>query len=271
MAKVAKLYPDEVVNFYVQSPVIRTPTDKYLDMLEDMELLVKEHGKFVTATQIPKYLETGSDLMKFGERLISSHGQNVYSITEWVDVVKNRMTIEQVNEVSSKSKVGTHSNHSTWTPKAFFSAVGRHRPDWLAITQELISVFDTENEQKKIDEIYAKFEPGRIELVTSKLIEEGNFLAIEMPYKWAHITTWDDIYRYYEEVGIDTHQTEVIELQKNGNLVLSTGKKLVALIGIENTVVIETSDSILICPRNQANKVKEVNDILKTRGKKELL
>jgi mannose-1-phosphate guanylyltransferase len=271
MAKVAAKYPDEVVNFYVQSPIIRTPIDKYLDMLEGMEVLVRKYNKFVTGTQIPRYVETGSDLMKLSDRVESINGLEVYNVTEWYNVVKDRMSIEQVREISNNNKIGTHCNHGTWTPKAFFEAIEKYRPDWNQVTNELKAIFGSEDEQQKINEIYAKFEPGRIELVTSQLIEAGQYQAVVVPYKWSHITTWDDIYRYYQEVGIDTHQTDVIEIQKNGNLVLSLNKKVIALVGIENMIVIDMEDALLICPRDQANKVKEVNDILKTRGYKELL
>ncbi len=271
MAKVAAKHPDDVVYFYVQSPIIRTPSEKYLDMIEGMEQLVLKHNKLVTGTQIPKYTETGSDLMQLGAQVEAINGLSVYEIEKFFDVVKDRWTKDEVVEVSEKHRVGTHTNHYTWRPEPFFEAVKKYRPDWYKVTQKLLDAFGKPNEQELINKIYSEYEPGRAELLTRELMNNNQVIAVVVPYRWAHITTWDDVYRYYLEENIETHQTEVIEIQKDGNLVLSSSKKLVALVGIENMVIIETDDALLICPRDQANKVKEVNDILKTRGYKELL
>lgn len=271
MAKVAHRYPNEVVMFYVQAVCTRNPADRFLDMIETMEELVRTEGKLVTGTQIPKYVETGSDLMKLGSIRAVNRNMTAYSIDGWVDVVKERMTAEQVSALSKLYTLGTHCNHWTWTPTAFFQAVKEHRPDWYQVTQKIINVFGLPDEQEQINTLYSEFEPGRIELMTRELIPQQKVQAVMLPYKWFHITTWDDVYRYYQEQGIDTKQTEVIEVQQNGNLVLSQNKKLVALISVENMVIIETSDSILVCPRDKANKVKEITDQLKTRGYQEYL
>ena len=195
----------------------------------------------------------------------------VHQIVDFVDVVKDRMSLEQVTEISNSCEVGTHSNHCTWTPTKLLEAIKKYRPHWYEILMEIQSVFGTENESEKIARIYEKFEPGRIELVTKILMKRGEVQAVVLPYKWFHITTWDDVARYYIDEAIETHQTEVIEVESKDNLVLSDTKKLVALIGIKDMIVIETPDSILIVPKEMANKVKEVHDILTTRGEEDYL
>lgn len=271
MLKIKQKFPDEVVMFYVQTPITRNPTDKYLDMIETMEELVKTEGKLVTGTNIPRYVETGSDLLKLGEGNTHKNGHVFHEVTGFVDVVKDRMTHEQVETIMKNSVVGTHCNHNTWTPNSLLAAIQELRPDWYEILMRIENEFGKENEESNIEEIYAEFEPGRIELITRELMKQGKVLAVVLPYKWTHITTWNDVASYYKDEAIPTHQTQVIEVDSTNNLVLSDTKKLVALIGLENIAVIETPDSILIVPKNQANKVKEVHDILKTRGEEEYL
>ena len=38
-------------------------------------------------------------------------------------------------------------------------------------------------------EAYGRFEPGRIELLTTELIKEKQVIAIGLPFDWSHITT----------------------------------------------------------------------------------
>ncbi|MFA5894418.1 MAG: sugar phosphate nucleotidyltransferase [Candidatus Shapirobacteria bacterium] len=262
MAKVAAKYPDEVVYFYVQAVCTREPAEKFLDMIEEMEKLVNKEGKLVTGTILPKYIETGSDLMKLGDKQELGKGMNAYQIKEFINVVKERMTMEQVGEIARNNTVGTHTNHLTWKPKLFFEAVKKYRPDWLAVVEELKAVFGKENEKELVAEIYAKFEKGRVELMTTELIKDGLMMAVELPFDWAHITTWDDVYRYRRSRGLPEIEGKVMELESNENLVLSNGKKLIVLAGMNEMVVVETDDAIYISPRSKSNKVKDVTDKL---------
>ncbi|MFZ2152932.1 MAG: sugar phosphate nucleotidyltransferase [Microgenomates group bacterium] len=262
MAKVAAKYPDEVVYFYVQAVCTREPTERFLDMIEEIEKLVIKEGKLVTGTILPKYLETGSDLMKLGNKIELGQQMNAYQIEEFINVVRERMTLEQVQEIASKNIVGTHTNHLTWRPKEFFAAVEKYRPDWLEVINELREVFGKDDEKQKVAEIYQKFDKGRIELMTTELIKEGQVMAVQLPFEWAHITTWEDVYRYRMEKSMGSIEGDVLEIESKDNLVLSTGKKLIALAGIEEIVVVETDDAIYISPRNKSNKVKEVTDKL---------
>jgi mannose-1-phosphate guanylyltransferase len=48
-------------------------------------------------------------------------------------------------------------------------------------------------------------------------------------------------------LGIDTHNTLVFG-----------GSRLVATIGVENMVIVDTADALLVCPRNREQEVKDV-------------
>jgi len=271
MINLFQKFPDETVMFYVQTPITRNPIDQYLDMVETIKELVEKHNKWVTGTQIPRYIETGSDLMRLGEVVATTKGLKAYVVTDFINVVRDRMELPQVQKIASEGKVGTHSNHHTWTPRLFLESVKTIRPDWYILTTQLAQALTSPNKNEEIERIYHLFEPGRVELVTEILMRRGEVLAVEMPYKWSHITTWDDVYRYFVEESIPTHQADVIEINSKNNLILSDTKKLVTLIGMEDFAVIETPDSILITPRKLANKVKDVHDTLKTRGMEEYL
>ena len=260
MAKVAVRYPNEVVYFYVQPVVVREPEDRFLDMIGEMEQLVLKEGKLITGTMIPKYVETGSDLFRMGKKTTLGSNMDVYEVDEFINVVKERMTLEQVIEISSKFTVGTHTNHYTWRPTEFFEAIKSIRPDWFGVIEELRTIFGKENEAELMPEIYAKFEPNRFEVVTTELIKEGKVMAMVLPFSWTHITTWEDVYRYRLAKNIPVVDEEVIEIESADNLVISQNKKLISLVGMKEMVVVETDDAIFIAPRTMASRVKEVTD-----------
>jgi len=62
-------------------------------------------------------------------------------------------------------------------------------------------------------------------------------------------------------------ENEIIGSSKN----YVNSKKTVALIGVENLVVVETDDALLIADKNNTEKVKQIVENLKKKGKTELL
>ena len=55
------------------------------------------------------------------------------------------------------------------------------------------------------------------------------------------------------------------------NCMIHSPTKLVAAVGLEDMVVIETDDAILICPKARSQDVKLIVDRLKQTGKTEYL
>jgi hypothetical protein len=62
----------------------------------------------------------------------------------------------------------------------------------------------------------------------------------------------------------------LLPLESHGNIVY-TDKQVVALIGVENLVVVDTGDTLLIGNKQQMQKVKEVVEHLRAQGRLELL
>ena len=61
-------------------------------------------------------------------------------------------------------------------------------------------------------------------------------------------------------VLIDAQSNLVVDLRRQG------GKRVIALVGVEDLVVVETDDALLVVPRERAQDVKHVVDALKGRG-----
>ncbi len=89
---------------------------------------------------------------------------------------------------------------------------------------------------------------------------------------------------YWNDVGCFESMYEAFEKDKDGNIkigdVLSIdtrdsfvigNKRLIATIGLEGIVVIETDDAMLITTKDQTQKVREVVDSLRAQGRREVL
>ncbi len=63
---------------------------------------------------------------------------------------------------------------------------------------------------------------------------------------------------------------EVVSLDSSRCIVYSP-KKLVALLGVEDLVVVEEDDALLICRKGRSQDVRKLVEILRSRGREEVL
>ncbi|HEV2235022.1 MAG TPA: hypothetical protein VGR57_00035, partial [Ktedonobacterales bacterium] len=56
-----------------------------------------------------------------------------------------------------------------------------------------------------------------------------------------------------------------LALDTRDTLVYSTTGKLVATVGVSDLVIVDTGDALLVCPKSQSQRVKEIVDLLKQR------
>jgi mannose-1-phosphate guanylyltransferase len=65
----------------------------------------------------------------------------------------------------------------------------------------------------------------------------------------------------------DANPAEVLLLDTERIVVVPQSGRLVATVGVHDLIVVDTPDALMICSRDQAQKVKKVVDDLKTRGR----
>jgi hypothetical protein len=68
----------------------------------------------------------------------------------------------------------------------------------------------------------------------------------------------------------DDGEVKTVSINSKGNLIHTNGR-LVALIGLENLVVVDTDEILMVCPKEQSQEVKKVVEKIKKENRKEYL
>ncbi|AEK20111.1 mannose-1-phosphate guanylyltransferase/mannose-6-phosphate isomerase [Methanococcus maripaludis] len=100
------------------------------------------------------------------------------------------------------------------------------------------------------------------------IMEKSKIVAVvPITIKWNDLGSFD---AFYDEFEIDENknitENENICINSSGNLINTADKKIVSLIGIDDAIIVDTRDSLLICKKNQSEKVKNIVNILKTKN-----
>ena len=91
------------------------------------------------------------------------------------------------------------------------------------------------------------------------------------PIEWHDLGSWADLHDILEQDEAGNFVEGESVLIDSKNCMIHSPNKLVAAVGLEDMVVIETDDAILICPKARSQDVKLIVDRLKQMGKTEYL
>lgn len=245
----------------IQSDVLRTPDDLFLEMINEAEKIEIRDRKFMSGGIKANYPILGIDYLRLGKRISSQDKIEIFETDEFIPRVDS---YQETKKLISNFYVATHSNHNCWYPDLMLAAYAKYRPDWHSSLMQIRDILAKNGDTSKIDEIYSRMEKGATELVTGNLFKGG--YTILLPYRWTDIGTWDSVYEFADQDDQVREDGNVISVDSKRSLVKCPNPgKLVAVIGIDNLIVVDTDDALLVCNKSMAQEVKTIVEMLKER------
>jgi mannose-1-phosphate guanylyltransferase/mannose-6-phosphate isomerase len=126
-------------------------------------------------------------------------------------------------------------------------------------------------------EVFTAFRAGDIneayQKITGVSIDYGimeksaRVAVIPLDIKWSDLGSFDTFYDEFagDESGNITFNDDIL-IDSSNNLLYTNRDKTVALIGVDDLIVVDEKDALLLCKRDQSQKVKEVVDQLKVKN-----
>jgi mannose-1-phosphate guanylyltransferase len=108
----------------------------------------------------------------------------------------------------------------------------------------------------------------RVEVVDRSVMEKTDrLLLVPAHFEWADIGNWAELGdRVHADARGNSVEGESILVDTRGSLVLGD-RRLVAAIGLDDMIIVDTEDALLVCPRSRAQDVKKVVDALRRARK----
>lgn len=267
--KLSMLFPGEPM-FYVQADMVREPAEKFIEMIRAAEKIVTERGVYVTGGVKATEPNMGADYLELGES-VDGGGVEAYVIDRF-HYRKN--TVRETRRLIANFRVVAHWNHLCWYPEKILDAYKVHRPDWYDALMAIKEVMDKPGEQEAIREIYEKMEKGPTEDVTRHLMDSGNAVALLLPFRNTDVGTWEAVREFSADDNENHLDGNVLVVNTKGTLVKSqtnNKNKLIAVAGVRDMVIVDTEDALLIVPKDQIDKIKEIQAQLAEQDKSEYL
>lgn len=263
--KLAEAYPNEPF-IIIQSDVLREPSDKFLEMLEEAERLQRKDRKFITVGQKAMKPTLGVDYMQLGDKIQTDSTIQVYKVDKFIERLSS---YQETKELVENFNVSTHANHMCWYPELILEAYKEYRPDWYDSLMRIRDTFGTPNEEEETNKIYEQMAEGATEEVAKHVMPEG-YLIIA-PFRWTDIGTWGSIYDDLSKFGENYIDADVVTIDTNRTLIKGKKGKVIATLGVEDLVIVDTDDVLLVMRKEVSGDIKKILQNLKESGRQHYL
>jgi len=90
-------------------------------------------------------------------------------------------------------------------------------------------------------------------------------VVVPADYGWTDVGSWEALAEVIKPDGnANIFRGQCLDLGSQSTLVWS-GKRLVATVGLNNIIIVDTPDAVLVCSRNKAQDVRKVVELLKQK------
>ena len=146
----------------------------------------------------------------------------------------------------------------------FIEELARHAPRHLAGLRKVIAARDSGDEAAAAN-VYRRLP---VEVVDRSVMEKTDRLVlVPAAFDWADIGNWAELgVRVHADARGNSVEGEAVLVDTTGSLVFGD-RRLVAAIGLEDMIIVDTEDALLVVPRSRAQDVRRVVDVLKRARK----
>lgn len=146
-----------------------------------------------------------------------------------------------------------------WSIPSVIHELSKHQPELAAFVSEIRRSADP---AATVAAQFPKLTPISIDY--GLMEKSSRVLNIEATFDWDDVGSWLSVANYLEKVGDDNRvNTPISEVDSENNIVFSTRKGChIALLGVDDLIIVQTGDALLIANRHQADAIKKLSDKL---------
>ena len=254
---IAARNPDAVMMVLPSDQLIQD-TAAYQSVMQDALAVAENSDGLVTIGIRPTwpcpsygYIERGEEACISG----ASCGHSPFEVKRF----REKPDPTQAAEFLAAGGFSWNAGMFVWSLSTVIAELARHAPELAEFISELRRSKDI---HATVAAQFPKLTPISIDYALME--NAARVLNIEATFDWDDVGSWVSIAKYLEEKG-DANRANcaVSEIESHNNIVFNaTPDTHIALLGVDDLIVVKTGDSLLIANRHQADAIKKLSDIL---------
>ncbi len=264
------------INVAVNDPdavMVVLPADHLIANVKEFQRVIRlatefayQHDGLVTLGITPYEPATGYGYIQAGEDIYQSNGYSVHKVKTFAE----KPNLDTARRFLESGDFYWNSGMFIWKTSTILNELNDKLPDIYEPLMEAKARLGTEEYQENVKEMYRSIRSISIDFGVMQQAEDVYVIPTDMG--WNDVGSWETVYDISEK---DKNQNageykQLINIDSRKNYIYSPNKA-VAMVGLENIIVVDTGDALLVCKKSAAQDVKEAVEDLKKRGLDQLL
>lgn len=253
-----KRNPDALMAVLTADHLIKK-TDTFRQVLQAAADVAGEDW-LVTLGITPSYPETGYGYIERGEFLGMVGDFEGYRVERFVE----KPDLSRAEGYVASGNYAWNSGMFIWRVRRILEEMERHMPELYEGLLKIEQDIHTEHAEDTLMSVFPNLPNQTIDYGIMEKAQQVAVLSVDIG--WHDVGSWSAVYDVLprdkaNNVVVGRHITP-----DTVNSLVYSPKRLVATIGLDDVVIVDTDDVLLVCPRSRAQDVKKIVDILKSNG-----
>lgn len=215
-----------------------------------------EQGGLITFGIVPEAAETGFGYIK------AVVGEGVRAIERFVEKPDSQTAAEYV----ASGDYFWNSGMFLFKASLYLEELAHKHPDMLRLAKLAV-------ENAQVDADFIRLDKTAFEAMASDSIDYAvmentkNGFILPIAVGWSDVGSWQALWQVSEQDGNgNAHHGDVLAIDCQNTLAIGE-KRLIALLGLSDLVVVDTDDAILVAHKDRVQEVKAIVSRLKAENK----
>jgi mannose-1-phosphate guanylyltransferase len=220
-----------------------------------------QDGYLVTLGISPSFAATGYGYIQQGSGIDAYQGLQVFQTLRF----REKPSETRAQEMLASGDHTWNSGMFIWRIDRIMAEIARQMPDLNTKLAEISQAWDQPQGPEVISRVWPTIQPQTIDY---GIMENATNVAVipAQGLDWSDVGAWDalfDVLPADTDGNILMRGTHLKVDTQNTLVYVKQDDRLIVTIGVEDLVVIDTGDVVMICPKDQAQKVRQAVDQLK--------
>ncbi|EGR3371360.1 mannose-1-phosphate guanylyltransferase/mannose-6-phosphate isomerase [Vibrio parahaemolyticus] len=221
--------------------------------------LAAEKGKMVTFGIVPTHAETGYGYIRRGGKVDEG-----FEVEQFVEKPSKELALQYVDA----GDYYWNSGMFMFKASRYLEELKLHRPDIYSVCEQAMKTTTGDLDFTRISEdIFNECPSDSIDYAVMEKTQDA--VVIPLDAQWSDVGAWSALWDISEKDSAGNVLKGDVIVHNSTNSYFNAEQKMIAAVGVDNLVVIETKDAVLVANKDQVQDVKEIVEHLKSNGRTE--
>lgn len=260
---IAKKDPNAVIITEAADRLVK-PVGRYLQVLKAAAQVAYTQKKLVALGVTPRHPHTGLGHIRKGQKTLVIKDIHFFQLDKFVE----KPSLELAKKYTNSGDYLWNAGEFVWRADTLLEEIKKYAPK---ISENLGKIKNI----KKIKKIYKDMPKIAIDYAIAE--KSKNFVVVHGDFSWTDIGDWKEVWANSKKDNMgnvimdgDSPGGEIINIDTSDALIHKNGR-MIAVVDVDNIIIVDTPDALLICSKSKAQNVKKVVNQLKEKKLENLL